>query len=78
MRELLSLLLIISALFSLIIASGGVLVWLASVAGEALTPAQESLLNTADWMIKSCVGAIVGLAGGMRLARGRANGAQSG
>ena len=70
--------LVIGVLFTLIIMSGGVLVWLASVSDELLTPAQETLLNTADWMIKACAGAIVGFAGGLRLANGRAGVSPSG
>lgn len=58
-------------LFALIIISGGVLVWLAPVAEGSLTPAQDTLVSTADWMIKASAGAIVGFAGGMRLANGR-------
>lgn len=56
---------------SLIIISGGVLVWLAPVSEKDLTPAQDTLITTADWMIKACAGAIVGFAGGLRLANGR-------
>ena len=63
---------VISALIALIIVSGGVLVWLTPVTEELLTPAQNTLIITADWMIKACAGAIVGFAGGMRLANGRA------
>ena len=65
-------------LFGLIIISGGVLVWLSPVTSEVLTPAQDTLIDTADWMIKSCAGAIVGFAGGMRLANGRAAPVSSG
>ena len=62
---------IFGGLFALIFLSGGALVWLSPVASESLTPAQDTLIDTADWMIKSCAGVIVGLAGGMRLADGR-------
>lgn len=58
-------------LFALIIISGGILVWLSPVAADSLTPAQDTLIETADSMIKACAGAIVGFAGGMRLANGR-------
>ena len=62
---------IFGALFALIFTSVGSLVWLSPVAAESLTPAQDTLIETADWMIKACAGAIVGLAGGLRLANGR-------
>ena len=65
-------LLVIGVLFTLIIMSGGVLVWLSPVVEELLTPAQNTLIITADWMIKACAGAIVGFAGGLRLANGKA------
>ena len=62
---------IFGGLFALIILSGGVLVWLSPVAAGSLTPAQDTLIETADWMIKSCAGVIVGFAGGMRIVNGR-------
>jgi hypothetical protein len=77
-KESIPLLLIIGSLLALIIISGGVLVWLSPVTSEVLTPAQDTLIDTADWMIKSCAGAIVGFAGGVRLANGRAAPVSSG
>ena len=35
-----------------------------------LTPAQNNLLEIADWMVKASIGAILGLIGGRRLADG--------
>ena len=61
-------------LLALIIVSGGVLVWLSIVADGELNRPQEVLLSTADWMIKACAGAVVGFAGGMGLANGKARG----
>ena len=46
----------------------GVLVWLAPVADEHLTPAQSNLISIADWIIKASVGAILGFAGGIGMA----------
>ena len=71
MKRLVPAILVIGVLFTLIIMSGGVLVWLSPVTEELLTPAQNTLIITADWMIKACAGAIVGFAGGMRLANGK-------
>ena len=62
---------IFGALFALIFMSAGALVWLSPVAADSLTPAQDTLIETADWMIKSCAGVIVGLAGGLRLSGAR-------
>ncbi|MCY3692622.1 MAG: hypothetical protein OXI54_09155 [Chloroflexota bacterium] len=54
---------VLIVLFGLIILGGGVLVWMAPVPAEDMTPAREILLNIADWMIKASVGAILGFAG---------------
>ena len=63
------------ALLTLIMMGVGILVYLAPVPVDRLTPAQGNLLVIGDWMVKVCVGAILGL-GGARLvpagARGRA------
>ena len=63
------------ALLTLIMMGVGILVFLVPVPVDLLTPAQENLLVIGDWMVKVCVGAILGL-GGARLAprggRGRA------
>lgn len=63
--------------FALIIASGGVLVWLALVTGETLTPAQITLIDAADWVIKLCVGAIAGYISGAGLLLRKPKGAKS-
>ena len=55
------------ALLTLIMMGVGILVFLAPVPVDLLTPAQENLLVIGDWMVKVCVGAILGL-GGARLA----------
>jgi len=54
---------VIGLLLALILAGGGVLVWMAPVPAEDITPARELLLNIADWMIKASAGAILGFAG---------------
>ena len=45
----------------------GILVWLVPVTEAEMTPAQESLLNIGDWLVKASVGAMLGF-GGARLA----------
>ena len=63
---------VLIVLFGLVVLGGGVLVWMAPVPAEDMTPAREILLNIADWMIKASVGAILGFAGS-RLAVRRSN-----
>ena len=60
---------VLIVLVGLIILGGGVLVWMAPVPAEDMTPARDILLNVADWMIKSSVGAILGFAGSRLAAR---------
>ena len=50
-------------LFALIITGGSVLVWLAPVPADGLTPMQQSLINIADGMIKVSLGAILATLG---------------
>ena len=54
---------VVGLLLALILLGGGVLVWMAPVPAEDMTPAREILLNIADWMIKASAGAILGFAG---------------
>ena len=54
---------VIGLLLALMVLGGGVLVWMAPVPAEDMTPARELLLNIADWMIKASVGALLGFAG---------------
>ena len=54
---------VVGLLLALILVGGGVLVWMAPVPAEDITPAREILINIADWMIKASVGAILGFAG---------------
>ena len=68
---------ILIGFFALILASGGVLIWLTLVTGETLTPAQSTLLNAADWVIKLCLGAIAGYISGAGLLLRKPNGAKS-
>ena len=58
-----------AALLGLAVLGISVLVWLAPVPSEAYTPAQESLLDIADWMVKASVGALLGFAGGRAASR---------
>ena len=48
---------------------GSVMVWQAGVASPELAPAQEQLIALADWTVKAAVGALLGFAGGIGLAR---------
>ena len=50
-------------LFTLVVVGIGLLIWLSDVPAGNLTPAQDSLLTVADWMVKASVGALVGFAG---------------
>ena len=54
---------VLIVLFGLVVLGGGVLVWMAPVPAEDMTPAKEILINIADWMIKASVGALLGFAG---------------
>ena len=60
-----------ASLTFLIFLGGGVLVWLAPVPADSLTPAQNNLIVIADWMVKASIGATLGLIGGRRLANGK-------
>ena len=52
-----------------IAASGiGILIWLAPVPADSMTPAQDNLIAIADWMVKAALGAILGFASGVGLA----------
>lgn len=57
------------ALFALAVLGVSILVWLSPVPSEAYTPAQERLLDIADWMVKASVGALLGFAGGRAASR---------
>ena len=61
----------LSSLFFLIIAGGGVLVWLSPVPAEQLTPAQTNLIYLGDTMVKGAIGAIFGFAGSRLASRGK-------
>ena len=54
---------VVGLLLALILVGGGVLVWMAPVPAEDMTPARDILINIADWMIKASVGAILEFAG---------------
>ena len=61
---------------ALIVMSGSLLAWMATVSGPQPTPAQDTLITLADWTVKASVGALLGFAGGAGLAR--RNGAHQG
>ena len=60
---------IMGMLFALALMGGSVMVWQAGVASPELAPAQEQLIALADWTVKAAVGALLGFAGGVGLAR---------
>lgn len=63
---------VLVTLSHLILLGGGVLVWLAPVPAEQLTPAQTNLIYLGDTMVKGAIGAILGFAGSrLASARGR-------
>ena len=68
----------ISLLIGLVIVGGGVLVWLSPVSADSITPAQDNLIEIADWMVKASIGAILGLIGGQRLANGKSAAVRNG
>ena len=51
---------LVAALFFLIMLGGGVLVWLASVPADQLTPAQDRLIDLSDTLVKGAAGAFLG------------------
>ena len=69
--------LILSAviLLSLIVGGIGVMMWLAPIPADELTPAQTNLISIGDWMVKASVGAILGVVGGSRVAMSNGGGA---
>lgn len=52
---------VLFALLTLVL-GGGVLVWLAPVPAEELTPAQNNLIYLGDTMVKGAMGAVLGFA----------------
>ena len=69
--------LLLLILFILFAVGLGVQGLLAYGTDEALTAAQSRLFETADWLVKASVGAMLGLVGGARL-RSRTGGGASG
>ena len=60
---------VLGFLFALAVMSGSALAWMAAVSGPQPTPAQETLIQVSDWTVKAAVGALLGFAGGVGLAR---------
>lgn len=58
---------LILLLMGVVLLGVGIQVWLVPVTEAEMTPAQESLLNIGDWVVKVSVGAMLGF-GGARLA----------
>ena len=63
MKDSLTTLYILVAIFGLIGAGGGVLIWLAPVPTSELTTAQSTLIELADTAVKGALGAFFGFAG---------------
>ena len=45
---------------SLTVAGLGILIWISTIDGD-LSPQQQTLSNAADWLLKSGVGALIGM-----------------
>ncbi len=54
---------VLSTLLGLTIMGVGILAALSPVPADQLTPAQDNLIEIADWMIKVSIGAILGVTG---------------
>ena len=64
---------ILPILFMLVAVAGmgvSILLWLTPVQVGDITPAQDRLMNIADWMVKASIGAILGYSGARLAARG--------
>ena len=68
--------LVVSCLLGFVVVGLSILVWLAPVSAVEMTPAQDRLIDIADWMTKASIGALLGFAGS-RLAGSRANAASN-
>ena len=73
MQDRLITLSLLAALIFIMLVGGGVLVWLAPVPADRITPAQDNLINISDWLVKASAGAILGFAGA-RFSGGRKGG----
>lgn len=69
MKSLIIPLAVLIMLFALVVLSGSTLAWMAQVSGPEPTPAQNTLIQLADWTAKGAVGALLGFAGGVGLSR---------
>ena len=62
------------------IAAAGISIqfWMADVSADAMNPAHENLLATADWMVKASIGAILGFSGArLAIRNGQRNSGQA-
>ena len=66
----------IAMLATIAVVGIGILVWLAPVPDSEMTPAQASLLNIGDWIVKASIGAMLGF-GGARLVSRNGSGESS-
>ena len=55
--------LVVSCLLGFVVVGLSILVWLAPVSAAEMTPAQDKLIDIADWMTKASIGALLGFAG---------------
>ena len=62
-------------LFVILYTGMGVMFWHAPIPADELTPAQSNLISIGDWMVKASVGAILGIIGGVRVAKANGVGA---
>ena len=62
-----SIVVVLTILTSIAIAGLAIQVWLSPVPADQMSPAQNNLLTTADWMLKSSIGALLGFTGAVRL-----------
>ena len=63
----------LAALFAIMVAGIGILLYVASFPPDQFNAAHNSLITIGDWMVKVSIGAILGL-GGARLTMARRNG----
>ena len=68
---------ILGGFFALILAAGSVLIWMALITGDTLSPGESIVINLADWVVKFCLGVLAGYIGGAKLMRGKGKGAGS-
>ena len=58
-----------------LVVGGGISIWLSPIPDDKLTTAQSNMLDTADWIIKASVGALLSLGGNAIIRATNRNGA---